>query len=62
MYEKSIEINYQLRLRYDANTNGSPGFTQEVFDILKKKSEAAGDKKIYATLMMDEICSYKKAT
>lgn len=40
--------------------NGSLGFTQEAIDILKKRSEAARDKKIYAALMMDEIAIRKQ--
>jgi len=40
--------------------NGSPGFTQEAVDILKRKCEAAGDKKLYACLTMDEMAIRKQ--
>lgn len=59
VYKNKLPAPSTLRSWY-ANTNGSPGFTQEAFDILKKRSEAAGDKKIYATLMMDEIAIRKQ--
>lgn len=59
VYRNKLPAPSTLRSWY-ANTNGSPGFTQEAINILKKRSEAAGDKKIYATLMMDEIAIRKQ--
>lgn len=38
-----------------SNTKGLPGFTLEAVEILKQRCEAAGDKKLYACLTMDEM-------
>lgn len=38
-----------------SNTRGSPGFILEALEILKQKCKATGDKKLYATLTMDEM-------
>lgn len=59
IYKNKLPAPSTLRSWY-ANMNGSPGFTQEAIDILKKRSEAAKEKKIYATLMMDEIAIRKQ--
>ncbi|KMQ85338.1 thap domain-containing protein 9 [Lasius niger] len=38
-----------------SSTNESPGFTKEAVGILKRKSEAVGNNKLYACLTMDEM-------
>lgn len=38
-----------------SNINGSPGLSQGAVQILKRKSDNAGDKKLYACLIMDEM-------
>lgn len=59
VYKNKLSAPSTLRSWY-ANTKGSPGFTQEAIDILKRKTNAAGNKKIYATLMMDEMAIRKQ--
>lgn len=59
VYKNKLPAPSTLRSWY-SNTNGSPGFTQEAIDILKKRSDAAGEEKIYATLMMDEMAIRKQ--
>lgn len=59
VFKNKLPAPSTIRLWY-SNTNGSPGFTQEAVDILKKKVEAAGDKKLYACLTMDEMAIRKQ--
>lgn len=44
VFKNKLQAPSTIRSWY-SNTNESPGFTQEAVDILKRKTEAAGDKK-----------------
>ncbi|XP_026667506.1 uncharacterized protein LOC113464040 [Ceratina calcarata] len=54
VFQNKLPSPSTIRAWY-STTDGSPGFTKEAIDILKRKSEEAGDKKLYACLTMDEM-------
>lgn len=54
VFRNKLPAPSTIRSRY-SNTNGSPVFTQKAIDILKRKCEAASEKKLYGCLTMDEM-------
>lgn len=59
MFKNKLPSSSTITSWYNS-TDGSPGFTTEAIEILKRKCKDAGEKKLYVCITMDEMAIRKQ--